>query len=137
VCNTGTAPAYDLVISDTLPDQLDDPTGTLPDPDVISVEVGGVDRTADYDENGGGYSFSGGVIQWDFTGDPLDHQGPDNCIDIVYQVNVDPEVGPGEIFSNSMQVDTYYSRDTDPRRQYGPAGPASVEIPAPAPSNLI
>jgi uncharacterized repeat protein (TIGR01451 family)/fimbrial isopeptide formation D2 family protein len=142
VCNIGTAPAYDLVISDTLPAELNDPNAPLPDPDVVSVIVGGVDRTAIYDESGPGYNFAASVIRWTFDNDALPHTAPNNCVEIVYRVNVDPEVGAGATFSNAMQVDVYYSRDDDDpfevatRRTYPPVGPVSVAIMSQTPMGL-
>ena len=133
VCNTGTAPAYDLIISDTLPAELNSATAPLPDPNIVSVQVGGVDRTAVYDELGAGFSFAAGVMRWTFDDDPLSHTAPNNCIDIVYRVNVDPEVGAGAIFTNALQVDEYHSLDgdddtSDARRSYGPVGPVGATV---------
>jgi len=109
-CNIGGAPAYDVVVKDQLPAELD--AGT---PVINSVFINGVDRTTDYDGIGAEVDFSGGELSWTFdaVGDAVNAlaSAPNNCVIIQYTVDVDSDVGSAQSFNNSFTVDDYYSLD--------------------------
>ncbi|WP_175452576.1 isopeptide-forming domain-containing fimbrial protein [Thiohalomonas denitrificans] len=114
-CNsTGQAPAYDVVLTDVLPSQLDETSLTIP---VVSVG-GAVLDTGDYSYTppvGRGDSLS---IQ---LNTPVD---PGQCVTVDYDIGFHTDFGPDQTWNNSVTLDEYWSLPLQSGQVYGLVGPA-------------
>jgi len=129
IANSGTAPAYNPVLTDTLP---------------VGLRQAGVTTTS---INGGTlpglaptYSSVTGVATWNFdvAGSPGRYAiPPGQSLQLVYQVRADAGLGAGMTLTNQAQVTTYYSFDSQDvplpgtvanRQDYGPTGTATVQL---------
>ena len=109
-CNSGDAPAYDVVIDDNmdpqlLPATISGPTNGAGAPDVY---VNGALVTNGVQYN---YTLTGGNMHFSFGGAAVNpaSSAPNNCIVIEYDVQVDPALAINNSWDNSYQVTNYYS----------------------------
>lgn len=143
-CNVGTAPAYDLVLTDDLPVEMDhlsianlnvlftDLTGTVPQTPVFT---NGIEYTLV------GPAIDGGdmVFTFDNIASPL----PVNqCVRIMFDINVDAGVNTNISWTNEFRVDEYHSLDFNQpgvdiaeRQDYVLAGPVFFNMNTVTPNN--
>ena len=135
-CNTtGFAPAYGLVITDTLASELNDTTITNP-----VVTIGGLPASEGASND---YIYTppigrGGTMVFTFN-TPVN---PGECVDIDYDIGFYTDFGFGS-FSNQVDVNEYYSLPPANAQLYGPLGPVLFNmnnpvtaIPPPAKAKL-
>ena len=115
-CNSGNAPAYDMVLLDEL-----DPDLTITG-ELVPASITGVNNGAGIPDvfiNGAlatqgvdySYSLSGSLMTFSLTGDTAipASSDPNNCLIIEYNVQVDPTLGGGNSWDNSLLLDRYAS----------------------------
>jgi large repetitive protein len=141
ITNNGTAPAYDVVLRDTLPlgMRLLTPVTT----GITSISAPNVNRTVIQPT----YVPGTGLAEWDFKNLADDNYSilPGDSLEIVYTAEVDGTVGGSAVLNNSAQVWRYYSFDDEAipagavladREDYGPSVAAVYGMTTPAPSPL-
>ena len=131
IANDGTAPAYNTVLTDTLPVGLRQ-TGVT----TTSITLG----AATLPTLAPTYSSTTGVATWNFdvAGSPdLYAIPPGQTLQVVYQVKADTGLGAGMTLNNQALVTTYYSFDSQDvptsstvtnRQVYGPTSAAIVQL---------
>jgi|GEM_PF-782831 len=112
VCNSGDAPAYDVVIVDDLDPVPGVVIGVEPnefDLATLSVPVVRVDGNIVTEGIGNDYTFdfTSSVMTFDFSG--IDLPPGNRCLEIDYNVQVDVDLAGGNSWDNSFLVDTYSS----------------------------
>jgi uncharacterized repeat protein (TIGR01451 family) len=120
VSNSGQAPAYDVVVRDTLPDSVRD---TLPTN--FAYTLGGVAPGTPPTVDSSAFA-STGVIRWLWPGsEPL---AAGSTLTIAYDVTVDSDVGPATTITNRADVPESYSLpSTDPNAAGRKSYPSPVE----------
>lgn len=122
-CNSGLAPAYSVVLSDTLATQFNHLSITGP---VVSINGAVKTNLTDYiytapAANGGTFTVS--LIQ----GDSLQGVNPGQCVTADYSVgfnSIGPfAVGPNESWSNTVNMAPYWSLPATSAQQYAGLGP--------------
>jgi len=136
--NSGTAPAYDPVLTDTLPVGLRQAGATVTGITLVNSATNAL--TATLPALSPSYSPATGVATWNFAsaGSPgLYAIPPGQTLQVVYQVKADAGLGAGATLNNQAQVTTYYSFDSQDvppfstltnRQVYGPTGTATVQL---------
>jgi uncharacterized repeat protein (TIGR01451 family)/fimbrial isopeptide formation D2 family protein len=116
-CNAAgaAAPAYSLRLVDTLASQLDETSLTVP-----VVTVNGAAQTA-----GTGYVYTppavrGGTMTFAFNTPVL----PGQCAVVAYSVGFHTDVGPNQLWNNSVSAAEYWSLPGATGQQYAAVGPA-------------
>jgi uncharacterized repeat protein (TIGR01451 family)/fimbrial isopeptide formation D2 family protein len=134
ITNSGTAPAYDVVLEDTIPTGLRNGAATIT---MISSDLVSV---AGYVPLAPNYNAGTGLATWDFdTGVANAYTIPaGDTLRVVYQVQADADLSPGLTLTNSALVQLYYSFDDEAvpslgtingvRQVYGPTAAASVAL---------
>lgn len=134
VCNSGDAPAYDTVIEDDLPVELEEGTITGPvngagAPDVYANGVLLTEGAAN------DYSYtapagSGGIMVFDFHSVAINPAAstPNNCITIEYDIDTDASIGINQSWDNQVDITEYHSLDDGDtnvaeRETYAAVGP--------------
>ncbi|VAW55291.1 hypothetical protein MNBD_GAMMA06-1054, partial [hydrothermal vent metagenome] len=113
-CNTtGLAPAYGLMVTDTLPTELNETSLTTP-----VVTIGGVPAVDGVDYVYTPPAVRGGNMVFTFT-TPVD---PTQCVNIDFDIGFYTDFGFGP-FSNVVNVNEYYSLPPADAQLYGPLGP--------------
>ncbi|WP_226999921.1 isopeptide-forming domain-containing fimbrial protein [Microbulbifer aggregans] len=139
VTNSGAAPAYDLVVRDTLPQGMRQNGG----PSTVSVSIGAnslPNVTPTYDT-------ATGVALWDFNSGGADTYTiqPGDTLTLVYEVSANTDLAAGLSLVNSAEAYLYYSFDDEAvpadgvasdRQQYGPSAVATAELTAAGPGAL-
>ena len=133
-CNAGDAPAYDLVLDDILPVELDETTITVP-----VVTINGVAATAGVDYVYTPPLGAGGTMSFLFNNEANPVQ-PGQCAVIEYDINVDSTLGINASFDNQFQATVYHSLDSDnvnvaERETYALAGPVLFNMNTLSPVN--
>ncbi|WP_159435992.1 isopeptide-forming domain-containing fimbrial protein [Microbulbifer donghaiensis] len=136
VTNGGAAPAYDLVVSDTLP------VGMRQNGGPSTVSINGISSTLvpSYDANTG-------IARWNLDSGSADTYTiqPGETLTLVYEVSADTDLGAGLTLTNSAQAELYYSFDNNDvpsegvvgeRQEYGPSAPATAALTTPGPGVL-
>jgi uncharacterized repeat protein (TIGR01451 family)/fimbrial isopeptide formation D2 family protein len=138
IANSGAAPAYDTVLTDTLPVGLRQTGVTTTSITMVDTATNAV--TATLPTLAPTFSSSTGVASWNFdvSGSPdLYAIPPGQTLQVVYQVTADSGLGAGMTLNNQAQVTKYYSFDSqdvptsstvDNRQVYGPTGTATVQL---------
>jgi uncharacterized repeat protein (TIGR01451 family)/fimbrial isopeptide formation D2 family protein len=128
VTNTGTAPAYNALIADTLPEGL-----RLAAPSLTAATLAGddvhaaVNAVADWDSDTGVFSFNLADAQ-------LIQPGPGEALILTIEATIDDNDDlKGTTLTNSAEVDAFYSLPSaDPqaahRREYASVGPATADL---------
>ncbi len=140
--NTGTAPAYDGVVADTIPAGMRNGSATVT---MVSMELlSGTTLTALAPT----YDASTGVATWDLDSGVADAYTipAGDTLRIVYEVQADNTIGTGLTLTNAALVQVYYSLDdedvpteggvTGVREIYGPSNTASVTLTTAGPEPL-
>ncbi|MFA5704410.1 MAG: hypothetical protein WC982_12955 [Advenella sp.] len=139
--NTGSAPAYDVVLRDVIPPGMRHGAATLT---MLNTTLAGA-PVADVQPV---YDAATGIALWDFDTDVADAYTipPGAVLRIQYQVQTDADLGAGLTLTNAAQVQRYYSFDDEDvpslggvqgvRQVYGPGDTASVDLYSAAPNPL-
>jgi len=138
-CNVGAAPAYDVIVDDILPVELDDTTLTVP---VVRLNGAGVTDGVEYS-----YNYSAAAVpaapplpaaaprtmRFIFN-DETNPLNPGQCIEIDFDIEVeDPLPGINLSWDNVFQIPEYHSLDIDnvnnaERETYPQAGPVGYNM---------
>ncbi len=148
ITNSGAAPAYDTVLTDTLPIGL---RQGVPAPTTISITL--VDSAtntvvATLANLAPSYNASSGVVNWNFDSGSADaYTIPvGETLRITYQVQADANLGPNQTLTNTATVTLYYSFDdeappagatVDQREVYGPSNTDTTTLTTPLPVALV
>ena len=136
--NSGSAPAYNPVLADTLPVGLRQGGVTTTGITLVNTATNAV--TATLPTLAPTYSSTTGVATWNFdvSGSPgLYAIPPGQTLQVVYQVTADAGLGAGMTLNNQALVTTYYSFDSQDvpagstvtnRQVYGPTSTATVQL---------
>ncbi|MFO7606590.1 MAG: isopeptide-forming domain-containing fimbrial protein [Desulfurivibrionaceae bacterium] len=121
-CNAGLAPAYNLLLGDQLPGELNEESIIGP---VVKIGPGSdpaaaaVAPATDYT-----YTLSGGRMSFAFSDDrPID---PNECVFVEYEIGFAADIPPDTLWQNSARVDEYYSLPGQAGRIYVASEPAAV-----------
>lgn len=135
VTNTGTAPAYDLQILDTVPAGMR--KGGLNGIVVDAIRVGGQNQPVKTAEPNAGFANDGKVL-WNLdNGNTADTYTilPGESLELAYHLRVDSDLTPGAPILHTAVVQTYFSLDDDllpagavltDRAVYSPSAPATL-----------
>ncbi|WP_239026847.1 isopeptide-forming domain-containing fimbrial protein [Geomonas oryzisoli] len=138
MANSGTAPAYDPVLADTLPVGLRQ--GGVTTTGVTLVDSATGTTSATLPTLAPSYSAASGIATWNF--DAAGSAGlyavpPGQTLQVTYQVKGDAGLGAGVTLNNQAQVTGYYSFDSQDipaasvpanRQLYGPTSAATVQL---------
>jgi uncharacterized repeat protein (TIGR01451 family)/fimbrial isopeptide formation D2 family protein len=145
ITNTGTAPAYDVVLRDVIPVGLRNGAATITMVEtylVSSPPPPGLPNLAP------AYDPATGVATWNFDTGVADVYTipPGDTLRVVYQVQADSTIGTGLTLTNQAQVQLYYSFDDEAvpsdggivgvREIYGPSNVASTTLTTATPGAL-
>lgn len=114
-CNTGGAPAYDPVVTDTL---NADPANPEFDESTIAIQqvlIGGQPATYSH-------TVTNGVIEFTFDGVLAETGQPGDCLSIEYNVGLHTDIPSGHTWYNSFHPSSYASLEDEGvvnRRLYG------------------
>lgn len=110
--NTGTAPAYDVLIQDTLPAGLRQGGATIT---AMTLVDGGTTALPILVAPYFNYNSATGLITWDFDNNAPDTYTipPGARLIIEYQVQADPVLAPGLVLINNAEITDYYSFDDE------------------------
>jgi uncharacterized repeat protein (TIGR01451 family)/fimbrial isopeptide formation D2 family protein len=125
-CNTtGLAPAYNVLMTDQLPVELNE--GTLVGP-VVKIGTGTNSATATPATPGptGDYVYTLTGRQMSIAFNDSRAINPGECVFVEYELGFNNNIAPNTTWNNSAQVQEYYSLPTQSGRAYGPVGPAAV-----------
>jgi large repetitive protein len=138
IANSGTAPAYNTVLTDTLPVGLRQAGVTTTSITLVNTATNAV--LATLATLAPTYNLATGVATWnlDVAGSPDAYAiPPGDTLRVVYQVTADSGLGAGMTLNNLAQVTTYYSFDSQDvptnstvtdRQVYGPTSVATVQL---------
>jgi uncharacterized repeat protein (TIGR01451 family)/fimbrial isopeptide formation D2 family protein len=138
IANTGGAPAYNPVLTDTVPLGLRQAGVTTTSITLVNTATNAVIATLP--ALAPTYNSSTGVATWNFdvAGSPDAYAvPPGDTLRVAYQVTADSGLGAGVILNNLAQVTTYYSFDSQDvptnstvtdRQVYGPTSTATVQL---------
>ncbi len=141
--NTGTAPAYDVVLQDVIPVGLRNGVATIT---VTSMTL--VNGPTVLPNLAPTYDAGTGVAVWNFdTGTANQYTIPvGDTLRLVYQVQADADLGAAFVMTNQAQVQNYYSFDDEAvpslggingvREIYGVSNTASITLTSVAPNPL-
>ncbi|MDZ7750048.1 MAG: hypothetical protein U5K43_15735 [Halofilum sp. (in: g-proteobacteria)] len=143
--NTGGAPAYDVVVEDTIPDGMRADAlaaGTIV-ATITITDAGGTAIDGPRDVSGAfpGAFGSDGRVQWTIdTGGADDLVPPGGTLTLQYNVEIDDDVGPGVQLTNAAGALRWFTIDPDAsgegtpvERGPGPTASVTVETPTPGP----
>jgi uncharacterized repeat protein (TIGR01451 family)/fimbrial isopeptide formation D2 family protein len=138
IANSGTAPAYNPVLTDTLPAGLRQTGVTATGIALVNTATNAV--TATLPALTPTYGSTTGVAIWnlDVAGSPGRYAiPPGQSLQVVYQVRADSGLGAGMTLNNQALVATYYSFDSQDvpasgtvanRQVYGPTSASTVQL---------
>ncbi|MRR33088.1 DUF11 domain-containing protein [bacterium] len=145
--NSGVSPAYNSVLTDTLPVGMRQAGVTTTAITLVDTATNAV--TATLPVQAPTYSAVTGVATWNFDvpGSPNLYAIPSGqTLQVVYQVAADAGLGSGMTLNNQAQVTRYWSFDSqdvptgsqvDKRQLYGPTGTATVQLTTAAATALL
>jgi uncharacterized repeat protein (TIGR01451 family)/fimbrial isopeptide formation D2 family protein len=143
VTNNGLAPAYDLLLQDTIPVGMRNGTATVT---MISTTLAGAGTVLPNPVPV--YNAATGLASWNLdTGVPDAYTIPvGETLRLVYQVQADTDLGAGLTLTNSAVASVYYSFDDNAvpalggvsgvAEIYGPSNIASTTLTSPTPGAL-
>ncbi|WP_053549449.1 SdrD B-like domain-containing protein [Desulfuromonas soudanensis] len=128
-CNaSGEAPAYSVLITDTLAGQFDEtsiagPVNGAGRPDVV------INGSAAVEGAGSDYLYSpaaarGGTLAFRLNTPVY----PGECVTIDYDIAFHTDFGPNQIWANSATLDEYWSLPAQSGQLYAPVGPATFSL---------
>ncbi|WP_148665435.1 DUF11 domain-containing protein [Sulfurifustis variabilis] len=126
-CNaSGQAPAYSVLITDTLATQLDEtsiagPTNGAGQPDVA---INGLPASAGADYVYTAPAARGGTMTFRLN-TPVN---PGQCVTIDYDIGFHTDFGANQTWNNSATVIEYWSLPAQSGQRYGPVGPATFAM---------
>ena len=124
-CNTtGLSPAYNVMITDQLPTQLNDTTLSVP-----VVNINGALATAGVDYTYTAPVGRGGFLQFDLI-DPVD---PGQCVTIDYDIGIYADFPANQTWYNAVTIDEYWSLPNKTGQKYAALGPATFGMFNPSP----
>jgi large repetitive protein len=138
IANSGAAPAYNPVLTDTLPVGLRQ--GGVTATGITLVNTATNQLLATLPGQAPAFSSATGVATWNFDvpGSPGRYAiPPGQTLQVVYQVRADAGLGTGRTLNNQAQVTAYYSFDSQDvpspgtvanRQVYGPTSTATVQL---------
>jgi len=138
IANSGAAPAYNAVLTDSLPAGLRQAGVTTTSISLVNSATNAL--TAVLPLLAPVYSATSGVATWNFDvpGSPALYAVPaGQTLQVVYQVRADSGLGSGMTLSNQALVTSYYSFDSQEvpvpgtaanRQVYGPTSTATVQL---------
>lgn len=140
IVNSGTAPAYDTVLTDTLP-------AGLRQSGVTTTSISLVNAGTTLPPLAPAYSAATGIATWNFDNGSADTYTipAGETLRVVYTVQADASVGASLTLSNSAVASLYYSFDDEAlpaggsavqREIYGPSNTAVATLTTPAPGAL-
>lgn len=143
--NEGTAPAYDAVLVDTLPQGLRE--GGIRLLGIELIDLASSATVAALPDLMPAYDPATGMATWHFDTGTADAYtiAPGQALRVTYQVSADAGVGAGMALTNMAQAVRYYSFDNDAvpaggsvgqRQIYGPSNTAQTTLNTPAPQAL-
>ncbi len=119
-CNSGSAPAYSIEMTDQLAGQFDESSiGNHG-----GVSVGGVALNAGSDYTYTPPAGRAGSLHF-LLSTPVN---PAQCVTIDYDIGFYTDFGPNQTWNNSVTVDAYWSLPAQSGQLYGPVGPAIFEM---------
>ncbi len=143
VVNGGTAPAYDLLLQDIIPLGMRNGAATVT---MVSTELLVAGALANPPLV---YNAATGLILWDLDTGVADTYTipPGDTLRLVYRVQADADLGPGQTMTNAATANLYYSFDDDAvptlgsvsgiREIYGPSNTATTTLTTAAPAALL
>jgi uncharacterized repeat protein (TIGR01451 family)/fimbrial isopeptide formation D2 family protein len=138
MANSGTAPAYNPVLTDTLPLGLRQ--GGITTTAITLVNTATNTVTAALPILAPSYNPATGIATWNFDvagSAALYAVPPGQTLQVAYQAKTDAGLGAGMTLNNQAQVTSYYSFDSQDvpsssavtnRQLYGPTGTATVQL---------
>jgi len=132
--NSGTAPAYDAVLVDTIPTGMRNGAATVTTNSIELLSGTALPNLAPV------YDVATGVATWDFDSGVADQYAipAGDTLRIVYRVQADSTIGTALTLTNTALVQVYYSLDDEDvpseggvigvREIYGPSNTASVTL---------
>lgn len=138
IANSGAAPAYNPVLTDTLPSGLRQAGVTTTAITLVNTATSAV--TAVLPGLVPAFGSATGVATWNFdvAGSPALYAiPPGQTLQVVYQVKAETGLGTGMTLNNQALVTTYYSFDSQDvpapgtvanRQPYGPTSTATVQL---------
>ncbi len=148
ISNTGASPAYDPVLTDTLPVGLRQNGVTTTSVSLKNTASNAVVATLPVPASPYfSYNSATGVASWNFDTGVANVYSvpPGDTLQVVYQVKADSVIGSGITLVNNALVQHYYSLDSvdvpansvvADRQVYGPTSAATVQLTATSASNL-
>lgn len=143
ILNSGTAPAYDVVLQDIIPVGLRNGAATITVVSTSLLSGPALPNLAPV------YDAGTGFATWNFdTGAANVYTiPPGDTLRLVYQVQADANLGAGLTLTNQAQVQLYYSFDDEAvpslggvngvREIYGPTNTATTTLTTPTPGALL
>ncbi|UCB54823.1 MAG: DUF11 domain-containing protein [Thiotrichales bacterium] len=143
VTNNGLAPAYDLVLEDTIPVGMRNGAATVTTLSATLLGAGTV-----LPNPTPAYNAATGVASWNLGIAPANTYTipPGETLRLVYQVQADPDLGAGLTLTNAAVASLYYSFDngavptlggvTGVAEIYGPSNTATTTLTSPTPGAL-
>ncbi len=132
VTNSGTAPAYNVIIEDTLPVGMRQVSPSTAGSSTLNGNA--------YSDAITSFNSTTGLATWKLKdSDPVNRINAGSTWVLEYDVVVDTQVGAAQTLSNNARVSEYYSKaesDTVDRRQYVPTSLSSVSVSTPSPGTL-
>ncbi|MCK4865605.1 MAG: isopeptide-forming domain-containing fimbrial protein, partial [Gammaproteobacteria bacterium] len=141
VINSGTAPAYDVVVQDTIPVGMRNgaATITMVSTTLVNAATSLTNLTPIYDA-------ATGVAIWDFDAS-IYSIAAGETLRIVYQIQADADLGAGLMLTNQVVGNNYYSFDDDAtptlggingvRETYSATNTATRTLTSPTPGALL
>lgn len=145
--NTGDGPAYDITVEDIVPEEMRG-SGIIADTiTTISISIDGGARDIVDAVSPTGDFPGDGFAHWILPSDPGGGAGdytlePGATLELVYEIAVNDDVGPGLVFSNLARGLEWWSiaAAADPAEgdgvELGPSDPDSVELETPSPGPM-
>jgi len=150
VTNAGGAPAYDPVLEDVLAEGMRGAIGVTDAITTTSITVAGSGRNVVDPTDPGGDFLADGQARWTLPSTPGggadDYTiGPGESLVLVYEADVNDDIGADVDLSNTATATRWFSFDDDDppagtvasdRREYGPSNADSASLRSSTPPNL-
>ena len=118
-CNTGSAPAYSIEMTDQLAVQLNETSIAS-----LAVSANGALLAAGSDYTYTPPAARGGTLNF-LLSTPVN---PGQCLTVDYDIGFYTDFGPNQTWNNSVTVNSYWSLPAQSGQLYGPVGPANFRM---------